>query len=168
MARHGIPTARFVVCDDARRRALAPCPARRSGFPVVVKADGLAAGKGVVVAADRAEAEAAVRAAMVDRQFGAAGARLVIEECLTGPEVSFFVLCDGDARGRRSARRRITSGSGDGDRGPEHRRDGRVRAEPADDADARRDVVMTRIVEPVLDGHARRRRSVSRVPVRRA
>ena len=52
-----------------------PCPDADFGFPVVVKADGLAAGKGVVVAADRDEAEAAVRAAMVDRQFGAAGAR---------------------------------------------------------------------------------------------
>src|SRR5215510_10726151 len=65
------------------------------GFPVVLKADGLAAGKGVVVAQDAAEAEAAIRAAMDDQQFGAAGSRLVIEECLAGPEVSFFALCDG-------------------------------------------------------------------------
>ena len=108
MARHGIPTARYRVCDIARE-AHAPLIARGElGFPVVVKADGLAAGKGVVVAADRAEADAAIRAAMEERQFGDAGARVVIEECLSGPEVSFFALCDGRAR-CRSARRRITS-----------------------------------------------------------
>src|SRR5262249_10231844 len=94
MQRHGVPTARFVVANDLDT-ALAAVSGRDFGFPVVVKADGLAAGKGVVIAADRAEAEQAVRAAMEDRQFGAAGSRLVIEECLTGPEVSFFVLCDG-------------------------------------------------------------------------
>jgi phosphoribosylamine---glycine ligase len=94
MLRHKIPTARFVTCDriDA---ALAAVGGSEFGFPVVVKADGLAGGKGVTVAEDRAEAEAAVRAAMLDRQFGAAGSSLVIEECLTGPEVSFFVLTDG-------------------------------------------------------------------------
>jgi phosphoribosylamine--glycine ligase len=65
------------------------------GFPIVLKADGLAAGKGVVIAADLAEAEYAVTSAMTEQRFGPAGARLVIEECLTGPEVSFFVLSDG-------------------------------------------------------------------------
>ena len=70
------------------------------GFPVVVKADGLAAGKGVTVAETRDEAEAAVRASMIDQQFGAAGSTLVIEECLTGPEVSFFVVCDGSRASR--------------------------------------------------------------------
>jgi phosphoribosylamine--glycine ligase len=95
MARHGVPTARFVVCDRLED-ALSAVAGPTFGFPVVIKADGLAAGKGVVVAADHDEAEQAVRAAMEEGQFGAAGARLVIEECLTGPEVSFFVLCDGD------------------------------------------------------------------------
>jgi len=92
MARHQIPTAHFRVCrtkDDA----INACEA--FGFPVVVKADGLAAGKGVTVAADRSAAEAAIHEAMVDGRFGDAGARLVIEECLVGPEVSFFVVCDG-------------------------------------------------------------------------
>ena len=79
-----------------RRRAIVPAtlPRRRwrssrrasSGFLVVVKADGLAAGKGVVVAPDREEAELAVRAAMEERQFGDAGSRVVIEECLVGPK----------------------------------------------------------------------------------
>jgi phosphoribosylamine--glycine ligase len=94
MARHKIPTARFAVCDDLAS-ALSAVSGGEFGFPVVVKADGLAAGKGVTIANDRAEAEAAVRAAMVEKQFGSAGARLVIEECLSGPEVSAFYLCDG-------------------------------------------------------------------------
>jgi phosphoribosylamine--glycine ligase len=84
---------------------------------VVVKADGLAAGKGVVVAVDRAQADAAIRAMMVDRQFGDAGARVVLEECLTGPEVSFFALCDGRAAiplGSAQDHKRIF----DDDRGP--------------------------------------------------
>jgi phosphoribosylamine--glycine ligase len=94
MSRHGIPTARYLVCASSAdaRRVIA---SGEFGFPVVLKADGLSAGKGVVVAADRAEADAAIRAAMDEQQFGAAGARLVIEECLEGPEVSFFALCDG-------------------------------------------------------------------------
>ena len=65
------------------------------GWPVVLKADGLASGKGVVIADDRQTAEAAIIAAMQERKFGAAGDRLVIEECLSGPEVSFFVVSDG-------------------------------------------------------------------------
>jgi phosphoribosylamine--glycine ligase len=94
MARHGVPTARYVTCasaDDAR----AVLRGGEFGFPVVLKADGLAAGKGVVVATDAAMAEDAVRAVMIDRQFGEAGARVVVEEFLQGTEASFFVLCDG-------------------------------------------------------------------------
>jgi len=93
MRRHRVPTARYHVVEtpEAGRAAIDDL-----GVPVVVKADGLAAGKGVVVASDRAAAEQAVDAAMIARQFGDAGARLVVEECLSGPEVSFFVLCDGE------------------------------------------------------------------------
>ena len=94
MARHGVPTARYRVCasaDEARRIVASA----ELGFPCVVKADGIAAGKGVVVARDAAEANAAIHAAMEQRLFGDAGAQLVLEECLTGPEVSFFALCDG-------------------------------------------------------------------------
>ncbi len=94
MARHGIPTARYRVCESSAD-ARATIASGQFGFPVVLKADGLAAGKGVVVAQDAGEAEDAIRAAMDDRQFGAAGAKLVVEECLVGPEVSFFALCDG-------------------------------------------------------------------------
>jgi phosphoribosylamine--glycine ligase len=95
MARHHVPTARYVTCDSEAeaREVLA---SGRFGLPVVLKADGLAAGKGVVVAQNRQEAEDAVTAMMRERRFGDAGARLVIEECLTGPELSFFVLADGE------------------------------------------------------------------------
>jgi phosphoribosylamine--glycine ligase len=94
MDAHRIPTAAFAVCSSLDT-ALDAVAGDQFGFPVVVKADGLAAGKGVVVAHSRAEAEAAVRAALVEGRFGASGSRLVIEECLTGPEVSAFFLCDG-------------------------------------------------------------------------
>lgn len=94
MSRHGIPTARYRACRSApdARQVLA---SGELGLPLVVKADGLAAGKGVVVAADQTEAERAIHTIMEDRRFGAAGASVVLEECLSGPEVSFFALCDG-------------------------------------------------------------------------
>jgi phosphoribosylamine--glycine ligase len=95
MQRHGVPTARYRVCTDARQ-ALDAIRSGEFGEALVVKADGLAAGKGVVVAADRATAESAVNAAMVDKSFGEAGARVVLEEMLTGPEVSFFVVANGE------------------------------------------------------------------------
>jgi len=95
MSRHGVPTARYRVCHSA---ADAIDVVRRGelGEAVVVKADGLAAGKGVVVAPDAAAAEDAIRAAMLDRAFGEAGTRVVLEECLTGPEVSYFIVADGE------------------------------------------------------------------------
>jgi phosphoribosylamine--glycine ligase len=95
MKRHRVPTARFRVCDDPET-AFAAIRSGLLGDKVVVKADGLAAGKGVVVADNPAQAEAAVRAAMVDRLFGDAGSRVVLEERLDGPEVSFFVIADGE------------------------------------------------------------------------
>jgi phosphoribosylamine--glycine ligase len=97
MCRHGVPTARYRVCgspDEAR----AVIRSGELGESLVVKADGLAAGKGVVVADDRRAAEAAVEAAMIARRFGDAGARVVLEERLVGPEVSFFVIADGERR----------------------------------------------------------------------
>ena len=89
MARHGIPTARHATFEDA---AQAKAYIAQQGAPIVVKADGLAAGKGVVVAASVAEAQAAVDAML---GLGAAGARVVIEECLAGEEASFIVIADG-------------------------------------------------------------------------
>jgi phosphoribosylamine--glycine ligase len=92
MRRQGIPTARFVVAGNIEEavKALALFP-----LPVVVKADGLAAGKGVVVAHSHVEAEKAVEDFMLRKTLGSAGDRVVIEECLTGEETSFIVLTDG-------------------------------------------------------------------------
>ena len=95
MHRHAVPTARYRVCATADD-AIAAIRSGEFGDALVVKADGLAGGKGVVVAPDRATAEYAVRSAMIDRSFGDAGARVVLEEQLQGPEVSFFVIADGD------------------------------------------------------------------------
>jgi phosphoribosylamine--glycine ligase len=92
MLRAGIPTAEYVTVDT---EADALKALDRFGIPVVLKADGLAAGKGVIVATSRAEAEAAVHGLLTGELVGTAGSRLVIEECLTGEEVSFIVLSDG-------------------------------------------------------------------------
>jgi phosphoribosylamine--glycine ligase len=92
MARHGIPTAVHATFSDA---ASAHAYIEQHGAPIVVKADGLAAGKGVVVASDPREAHAAVDMMLVDRGMGLAGSRVVIEQYLEGEEASFIVLCDG-------------------------------------------------------------------------
>ena len=149
MARHGIPTARFEVCAD-ERQALDAVGGDRFGFPVVVKADGLAAGKGVTVAPDRAAAEAAVREAMVTRRFGDAGATVVIEECLTGPEVSFFAVSDGRrclALPAAQDHKRIF----DGDAGPNTGGMGAFGPSPLFDSELEARV-MRDIVDPALDG----------------
>ncbi|MEJ5200229.1 MAG: hypothetical protein WHX53_15020, partial [Anaerolineae bacterium] len=92
MIRHGIPTGRAAIFTSYEP-ALAYL--RRSDRPVVIKASGLAAGKGVIVPQTPAEAEDALRQIMVERQFGAAGDEVLIEERLTGPEVSLLAFCDG-------------------------------------------------------------------------
>lgn len=148
MTRAGVPTARAIVCHDLPS-ALAAVAGREFGFPVVVKADGLAAGKGVVVAADRAEAERAVRAAMETKQFGAAGDTVVVEECLTGPEVSFFVLADGRhaaVLGTAQDHKRLK----DDDVGPNTGGMGAFAASPLV-TPALEHQVMTGIVHPVLE-----------------
>jgi phosphoribosylamine--glycine ligase len=92
MRRHGIPTAPYEVFHSP---ANAEAALRSCMFPKVIKADGLAAGKGVVVARSREEALAAVRMIMVEQRFGPAGERLVVEEFLEGEEMSVFALCRG-------------------------------------------------------------------------
>lgn len=94
MARHAVPTARFRICESSQE-ALGIVTRGELGLPLVIKADGLAAGKGVVIAETRADAEAAVSGAMIDRRFGPAGDRVVLEEFLVGQEASYFVLSDG-------------------------------------------------------------------------
>ena len=93
MRRHGIPTSDFLVCED---RATAEAALGRWGGPVVLKADGLAAGKGVVVAAEQSQARAVLDALLSGRLVGEAGRRVVLEEKLEGEEASFHVLTDGN------------------------------------------------------------------------
>jgi phosphoribosylamine--glycine ligase len=92
MLRHGIPTAAYATFTDA---VAAHDYVRQQGTPIVIKADGLAAGKGVVVAMDDAEAHAAIDSMLSDNKLGSAGARVVIEEFLQGEEASFIVMVDG-------------------------------------------------------------------------
>ncbi len=92
MARHNIPTARFALFDDYQ----AACAhLRQADYPVVIKASGLAAGKGVILPERQAQAEQALRAILLEGAFGAAGAQVVIEERLSGPEVSLMAFTDG-------------------------------------------------------------------------
>jgi phosphoribosylamine---glycine ligase len=151
MARHQIPTARFRICES-RDDAIEVVRRHEFGFPVVLKADGLAAGKGVVIADDLAAAERAIGDAMLQRKFGAAGDRLVIEECLSGPEVSFFAICDGSnavSIGTAQDHKRAF----DEDRGPNTGGMGAFAPSPLMDAalEAR---VMREIVHPVIAGMA--------------
>jgi phosphoribosylamine--glycine ligase len=92
MVRHGLPTARHATFTDA---AQAKAYVEQQGAPIVIKADGLAAGKGVVVAASAAEAKAAIDMMLGERKLGDAGARVFVEEFLEGEEASFIVMADG-------------------------------------------------------------------------
>jgi len=149
MARHDVPTARFETIDSPDE-AIRVIASGRFGYPVVLKADGLAAGKGVVVAEDRASAESAIASAMRARRFGTAGDRLVIEECLSGAEVSFFVLSDGThiiPIGTAQDHKRLL----DDDRGPNTGGMGAFAPSPLVDRalEAR---IMRDIVGPVIEG----------------
>ncbi len=151
MARHRVPTARFRVCRDVES-ALATIRSGELGMPLVVKADGLAAGKGVVIAADAQAAEAAVLEAMRGRKFGVAGDCLVLEECLQGPEVSFFVVCDGTRAvplGTAQDHKRIF----DDDRGPNTGGMGAFAPSPLVDASLEQRI-MREVVARVVDGMA--------------
>jgi phosphoribosylamine---glycine ligase len=151
MARHRVPTARSIVCDSFASASHA-LTAGDLGWPVVIKADGLAGGKGVVIASERAEADATLRAFMVDGIFGAAGARVVLEECLVGPELSYFVIASGTryvACGSAQDHKRLL----DGDLGPNT--GGMGAFSPSvlvTDALAAR--IEQEIVQPVLNGMA--------------
>src|SRR6266568_4476778 len=147
MARHGIPTAEF-SSFDAARAAHAYIDAR--GAPIVVKADGLAAGKGVIVATCADEAHRAVEQILVERAMGAAGDRVVIEEFLEGEEVSFIVLADGEhvlplATSQDHKRLR------DGDKGPNTGGMGAYSPAPVVTPEVHARVVRE-IIQPVLAG----------------
>jgi phosphoribosylamine--glycine ligase len=146
----GAPTAGWARFAAA---AAALAHLRAQGAPIVIKADGLAAGKGVVVAMTLPEAEAAVEA-MFAGEFGAAGAEVVIEEFMAGEEASFFVLCDGTTAlpiGTAQDHKRV----GDGDSGPNTGGMGAYSPAPVLDA-ALQEQVMARIIRPTLAEMARR------------
>jgi phosphoribosylamine--glycine ligase len=147
----GIPTALWERFEDAEA---AKEFVRRRGAPIVVKADGLAAGKGVVVAVTEDEALEAIEAIMVARSLGEAGAAVVIEECLIGEEVSLFALCDGEhalALGAAQDHKRV----GDGDTGPNTGGMGAYSPPPALTAELEHEA-MSRILRPALAEMARR------------
>ncbi|WP_439576577.1 phosphoribosylamine--glycine ligase [Elioraea sp.] len=146
-----VPTAPSATFSDA---AAAKAHVREAGAPIVVKADGLAAGKGVVVAATVAEAEAAIDAFMAARIHGEAGATVVIEACLVGEEVSFFALCDGAHAvpfGAAQDHKRV----GEGDTGPNTGGMGAYAPPPAFTPELEREVMAT-VVRPTLAEMARR------------
>jgi len=152
MARHRVPTAAYHVCDSARS-ALDWLERDPFGYPLVLKADGLAAGKGVVIVDDRAAAQSTVRSLMVERRFGSAGDRIVFEEFLVGQEASYFVLADGTAfipLGSAQDHKRIF----DDDRGPNTGGMGAFAPSPLLTPAVERRVI-DQIVAPVLDGMQR-------------
>jgi phosphoribosylamine---glycine ligase len=146
-ARHGIPTADYKVFDDAIR-AKAYLGEREP--PIVIKADGLAGGKGVVVAESRREADAAVDEILFLRKFGTAGQRIVIEEFLPGEEASFFALCDGETAIPLVAAQDHKRAY-DGDKGPNTGGMGAYSPAPVF-TDSMRDLTMERIILPTLAG----------------
>src|SRR5690554_802622 len=152
LERHGIPTARHeVFTETGAALEYLRTHAERHGedAPIVVKADGLAAGKGVIVAAGLAEAEAAVTDMLSDYAFGEAGARVVIEEFLDGEEASFIALVDGDTAlplATSQDHKRV----GDGDTGPNTGGMGAYSPAPVVTA-AVQERIMREVVEPTVD-----------------
>ncbi|MBM3541100.1 MAG: phosphoribosylamine--glycine ligase [Alphaproteobacteria bacterium] len=144
-AKAGVPTAAFARFADADA---AKAHIRKMGAPIVVKADGLAAGKGVVVAQSVAEAEAAIAEMMETRRFGAAGASVVVEEFLQGEEASFLALVDG-ANALPLASAQDHKAVGDGDSGPNTGGMGAYSPAPVL-TPAMAETVMARIVRPVV------------------
>ncbi|MBF8223857.1 phosphoribosylamine--glycine ligase [Halomonas sp. 328] len=149
LARHAIPTA-----DYQTFTAVEPALAylAEKGAPIVIKADGLAAGKGVIVAMTQAEAEAAVRDMLEANAFGDAGARVVIEEFLEGEEASFIVMVDGEAilpMATSQDHKRV----GEGDSGPNTGGMGAYSPAPVVD-DTIFERIMARVIRPTVAGMA--------------
>jgi phosphoribosylamine--glycine ligase len=147
LQRHHIPTAHFAICDSMEqvRPALAHFHA-----PVVVKADGLAAGKGVVIAKSKEEAASVAAEMLSGKMLGEAGARVVLEECLTGDELSFLVFSDGERVAPLVAaqdHKRV----GDGDTGPNTGGMGAYSTSDIVD-DQMRDWLVHHIAQPVVAG----------------
>ncbi len=149
LVRHGIPTAKYETFADA---AAAHAYIDREGAPIVIKADGLAAGKGVVVAMTLAEAHAAIDMMLLDNRMGDAGARVVVEEFMEGEEASFIVMADGKhalALATSQDHKRLQ----DGDAGPNTGGMGAYSPAPVvtPEVHAR---VMREVIQPTLAGMA--------------
>ena len=155
MERNGIPTAEFAVVHE---RAEAEAAARRFGFPVVLKADGLAAGKGVLIPRDAAELDEALATFFGERRFGASGDRVVVERFVVGEEISFMVLCDGSHVLPLAACRDYKR-VGEGDSGQNtggmgaHSPSGVLESEVAA-------AILERVIKPAVDGLAREGRAL--------
>ncbi len=149
MQRHHIPTARAVFCD-AQEAALKAVTDGSFQYPLVIKADGLAAGKGVVVAEEVAVARQTIIDFMAGQKLGAAGNRLLIEECLVGRELSYLIITDGKTF-RALPVAQDHKRAFDGDQGPNTGGMG-VFSAPGllDEATEKR--IVTQIVEPSLEG----------------
>ena len=147
MQRHNIPTARYQTFTDA---ASAHAWIDSQGAPIVIKADGLAAGKGVVVAMSLAEAHDAVEMMLSDNKLGDAGARVVIEEFLTGEEASFIVMTDG-VTAVPFASSQDHKARDDGDQGPNTGGMGAYSPAPVVD-DAMTKCIMDTVILPTLAG----------------
>jgi phosphoribosylamine--glycine ligase len=150
MLRHNIPTAAYATFTDA---TLAHDYIKQQGVPIVIKADGLAAGKGVVVAMSMDEAHAAIDAMLSDNKLGSAGARVVIEEFLSGEEASFIVMVDGKnilALATSQDHKRL----GDGDQGPNTGGMGAYSPAPIVTPEIHAKV-MREIIRPTVEGMAK-------------
>ncbi len=147
MQRHGVPTAAFAVFDDAARarefaRTLTP--------PIVIKADGLAAGKGVVIAPDHDDAARIIDDMLIEKRFGASGDRVVVEEFVAGEEVSVHAVCAGD-RALLLPSSQDHKRAFDGDAGPNTGGMGAIAPVPWISA-ADLETVRRRVIQPVLGG----------------
>ena len=149
LARHNIPTAAYTAFHDLDQ-ALAYI--REQGAPLVVKADGLAAGKGVIIAHSLAEAEAAARDMLAGNAFGDAGHRIVVEEFLAGEEASFIVMADGEHI-LPMATSQDHKARDEGDRGPNTGGMGAYSPAPVVTPDLHRRI-MDEIIEPTIRGMA--------------
>lgn len=150
MMRHHIPTAAYATFTDATE---AHDYVKQQGAPIVIKADGLAAGKGVVVAMSNDEAHAAIDAMLSDNKLGSAGARVVIEEFLTGEEASFIVMVDGKnilALATSQDHKRLL----DGDQGPNTGGMGAYSPAPVVTPEIHAKV-MREIIRPTVEGMAK-------------
>ncbi|RII81943.1 phosphoribosylamine--glycine ligase [Neopusillimonas maritima] len=150
MIRHNIPTAAYQTFTDPEA---AKTYIKTQGAPIVVKADGLAAGKGVVVATSENEALDAVEQMLGDGTFGAAGARVVIEECLEGEEASFIVMCD-DQQVLAMATSQDHKRLKDHDKGPNTGGMGAYSAAPII-TPALHNRIMREVIQPTLQGMAK-------------